>query len=38
MQVEDLCLYMYVIVDDIWQQIAALFSRPGPVRNAVTVN
>jgi len=28
---EDFCLYMYVIVDDIWQQIAALFSRPGPV-------
>ena len=28
---EDFCLYMYVIVDDIWQQIAALFSRPGPM-------
>ena len=28
---EDFCLYMYVVVDDIWQQIAALFSRPGPV-------
>jgi len=27
---EDFCLYMYVIVDDIWQQIAPLFSRPGP--------
>jgi len=27
---EDLCLYTYVIVDDIWQQIAPLFRRPGP--------
>lgn len=27
---EDFCLYTYVIVDDIWQQIAPLFQRPGP--------
>ena len=27
---EDLCLYTYVIVDDIWQQIGSLFHRPGP--------
>jgi hypothetical protein len=27
---EDLCLYTYVSVDDIWQQIAPLFRRPGP--------
>lgn len=27
---EDFCLYAYVIVDDIWQEIAPRFSRPGP--------
>jgi hypothetical protein len=27
---EDFCLYTYVIVDDIWKEIAPLFSRPGP--------
>lgn len=27
---EDFCLYTFVIVDDIWQQIAPLFKRPGP--------
>lgn len=27
---EDFCLYVYVIVDDIWQQIAPGFRRPGP--------
>lgn len=26
----DFCLWMYVIVDDIWQQIGLLFDRPGP--------
>lgn len=26
----DFCVWMYVIVDDIWQQIAPLFDRPGP--------
>lgn len=26
----DFCLWMYVIVDDIWQQIAPMFARPGP--------
>jgi hypothetical protein len=26
----DFCLWMYVIVDDIWQQIGPLFDRPGP--------
>jgi hypothetical protein len=27
---DDFCLWMYVVVDDIWQQIAPLFKRPGP--------
>jgi hypothetical protein len=27
---DDFCLWMYVVVDDIWQQIAGLFARPGP--------
>jgi hypothetical protein len=27
---EDFCLYMYVIVDDVWREIAPLFARPGP--------
>lgn len=27
---DDFCLWMYVIVDDIWQQIAPFFKRPGP--------
>lgn len=27
---EDFCIWMYVIVDDIWQQIEPLFKRPGP--------
>jgi len=27
---DDFCLYMFVLVDDIWQQIAHLFKRPGP--------
>jgi hypothetical protein len=27
---DDFCLYMYVIVDDIWQKAAPLFKRPGP--------
>lgn len=27
---DDFCLWMYVVVDDIWQQIAPLFRRPGP--------
>ena len=27
---EDFCTWMYVVVDDIWQQIAPLFRRPGP--------
>ena len=26
----DFCLWVYVIVDDIWQEIAPLFDRPGP--------
>ena len=26
----EFCLWMYVLVDDIWQQIAPLFDRPGP--------
>lgn len=27
---DDFCLYMYVIVDEIWQEIAPMFKRPGP--------
>jgi hypothetical protein len=27
---DDFCLYMYVIVDDIWKAIAPLYKRPGP--------
>lgn len=27
---DDFCLWMYAMVDDIWQQISPLFKRPGP--------
>lgn len=27
---DDFCLWMYVVIDDLWQQLAPLFSRPGP--------
>src|SRR5262245_24136066 len=27
---DDFCLYVYCLVDDVWQQIAPLFQRPGP--------
>lgn len=27
---DDFCLYVFVIVDDTWQQIAPMFKRPGP--------
>jgi Transposase DDE domain len=27
---DDFCLWMYVIVDDLWQEMAPLFKRPGP--------
>ena len=27
---EDFCTYMYMIVDDIFEQIAPLYKRPGP--------
>jgi hypothetical protein len=27
---DEFCLWMYILVDDIWQQIAPLFNRPGP--------
>lgn len=27
---DDFCLWMYVIIDDAWKQIAPLFQRPGP--------
>lgn len=27
---DDFCLWMYVLVDDLWQEIAPLFKRPGP--------
>lgn len=26
----DFCLWMYVVVDDVWREIAPLFRRPGP--------
>jgi hypothetical protein len=32
---DDFCLYMYVIVDDIWKKIDHLFQRPGPDPSAV---
>lgn len=27
---DDFCTWMYVVVDDVWQQVAPLFKRPGP--------
>lgn len=27
---DDFCLWMYVVIDDIWREIAWLFNRPGP--------
>ena len=27
---EDFCTWMYIIVDDLWKQVAPLFHRPGP--------
>ena len=27
---DDFCLWMYVVIDDIWQQISPLYKRPGP--------
>jgi len=27
---DDFCTWMYVIIDDVWQQIAPLFKQPGP--------
>jgi hypothetical protein len=27
---DDFCLWMYVIVDDVWREIAPMFKRPGP--------
>ena len=27
---DDFCLWMYVLIDDVWQQIGPLFKRPGP--------
>jgi len=27
---DDFCLWMYVLVDDLWREIAPLFRRPGP--------
>ncbi len=27
---EDLCLWMYVVIDDLWQPLAPRFARPGP--------
>jgi hypothetical protein len=28
---EDFCTWMYVTIDDLWQQLAPVFKRPGPV-------
>ena len=27
---EDFCTWVFVVVDDIWEQIAPFFKRPGP--------
>ena len=27
---DDFCTWMTVVVDDVWQQVAWLFKRPGP--------
>ncbi len=27
---EDFCLWVYVVVDDIWKRLGPLFRRPGP--------
>jgi hypothetical protein len=27
---EDFCTWVYVVVNDIWKELAPLFSRPGP--------
>src|SRR5947209_20222800 len=27
---DDFCTWMYVLIDDLWQEIASLFGRPGP--------
>jgi hypothetical protein len=35
---DDFCLRMYAIVDEIFQEIAPAFSRPGQSPSAVTVN
>lgn len=28
---DDFCLWMYVVIDEIWHQLAPVFGRPGPV-------
>lgn len=28
---DDFCVWMYVVIDEIWQQLAPVFRRPGPV-------
>lgn len=28
---DDFCVWMYVVIDEIWQQLARVFRRPGPV-------
>ena len=30
-QFDDFCLWAYVVIDEIWQQIAPQFTHPGPV-------
>ena len=35
---DDFCLWMYVLVDDLWQEIAPLFKRPDPQRSVAIAN
>ncbi len=32
--VETLCMWMFVVVDEIWQQVAPRFARPRPAPSA----
>ena len=34
---EEFCLYVYVIVDDIWQEIASVFKCQGGPRQSVAI-
>ena len=35
---DDFCLWIYVMVDDVWQQIEPLFKRPVEAASAAIVN